>query len=74
MVRAKTGNLTTVAALAGMVYARNGQLLSFAFMADRLPSGEPGGRRIGHGAAGDRTGRLRLPVTAGEARAVRGGG
>jgi serine-type D-Ala-D-Ala carboxypeptidase/endopeptidase (penicillin-binding protein 4) len=37
VVRAKTGNLTTVAALAGIAYARDGQLLSFAVMADRLP-------------------------------------
>ena len=38
VVRAKTGNLSTVAALAGVVYASNGQLLGFAFMADRLPA------------------------------------
>ena len=37
VVRAKTGNLLTVASLAGVAYARNGQLLAFAFMADRLP-------------------------------------
>ena len=37
MVRAKTGNLTRVAALAGVAYASNGQLLGFAFMADRVP-------------------------------------
>jgi len=35
-VRAKTGNLSTVAALAGIAYARNGQLLAFAFMGDQL--------------------------------------
>jgi D-alanyl-D-alanine carboxypeptidase/D-alanyl-D-alanine-endopeptidase (penicillin-binding protein 4) len=40
-VRAKTGNLSTVAALAGTAYARNGQLLAFAVMADRL-SAAPG--------------------------------
>jgi serine-type D-Ala-D-Ala carboxypeptidase/endopeptidase (penicillin-binding protein 4) len=39
VVRAKTGNLTTVAALAGVVYAADGQLLSFAVMADHLRSG-----------------------------------
>ena len=39
VVRAKTGNLTTVVSLAGIAYARNGQLLAFAFMADRLPKG-----------------------------------
>ena len=38
LVRAKTGNLSTVAALAGVAYASNGQLLGFAFMADRLPA------------------------------------
>jgi D-alanyl-D-alanine carboxypeptidase/D-alanyl-D-alanine-endopeptidase (penicillin-binding protein 4) len=37
VVRAKTGNLLTVASLAGIAYARNGQLLAFAFMADKLP-------------------------------------
>jgi D-alanyl-D-alanine carboxypeptidase/D-alanyl-D-alanine-endopeptidase (penicillin-binding protein 4) len=39
VVRAKTGNLNTVAALAGTVYARNGQLLAFAVMADKVPAG-----------------------------------
>jgi D-alanyl-D-alanine carboxypeptidase/D-alanyl-D-alanine-endopeptidase (penicillin-binding protein 4) len=38
VVRAKTGNLDTVAALAGTVYARNGQLLAFAVMADKVPA------------------------------------
>ena len=37
MVRAKTGNLSTVAALAGTAYARDGQLLAFAIMADKIP-------------------------------------
>jgi len=37
LVRAKTGNLSTVAALAGIAYARNGQLFSFAIMADKIP-------------------------------------
>ncbi len=36
MVRAKTGNLSTVAALAGVAYARDGQLLAFAVMADQI--------------------------------------
>jgi len=39
VVRAKTGNLTTVAALAGIAYAANGQLLAFAVMADQLAQG-----------------------------------
>ena len=42
VVRAKTGNLSTVAALAGTAYARDGQLLAFAIMADKIPqSGLP---------------------------------
>jgi D-alanyl-D-alanine carboxypeptidase/D-alanyl-D-alanine-endopeptidase (penicillin-binding protein 4) len=36
VVRAKTGNLATVAALAGIAYARNGELLSFVVMADQV--------------------------------------
>lgn len=38
VVRAKTGNLSTVAALAGIAYARDGQLLAFAMMADKIPA------------------------------------
>jgi len=38
VVRAKTGNLSTVAALAGTVLARNGQVLAFAVMADKIPA------------------------------------
>jgi len=37
-VRAKTGNLGTVTALAGLVTDRNGTPLVFAFMADQIPS------------------------------------
>ncbi len=36
VVRAKTGNLQTVAALAGIAYDKDGQLLAFAVMADKL--------------------------------------
>lgn len=39
VVRAKTGNLDTVAALAGIAYAGNGELMAFAIMADQLKSG-----------------------------------
>jgi serine-type D-Ala-D-Ala carboxypeptidase/endopeptidase (penicillin-binding protein 4) len=48
VVRAKTGNLDTVAALAGTVYARDGQLLSFAAMADQLGTGglNPAGAQL----------------------------
>jgi serine-type D-Ala-D-Ala carboxypeptidase/endopeptidase (penicillin-binding protein 4) len=42
VVRAKTGNLDTVAALAGTAYARNGQLLAFAVMADKVPAASLG--------------------------------
>ena len=37
-VRAKTGNLGTVAALAGLVYDKSGSVLVFAFMANAVPS------------------------------------
>jgi serine-type D-Ala-D-Ala carboxypeptidase/endopeptidase (penicillin-binding protein 4) len=37
-VRAKTGNLGTVAALAGLAYDRSGSVLVFAIMADQVPS------------------------------------
>ena len=37
VVRAKTGNLSTAAALAGIAYARNGQQLAFAVMAGKIP-------------------------------------
>ncbi|HVT68419.1 MAG TPA: D-alanyl-D-alanine carboxypeptidase/D-alanyl-D-alanine-endopeptidase, partial [Trebonia sp.] len=37
VVRAKTGNLTTVATLAGLAYDRDGRLLLFAIMAPRVP-------------------------------------
>jgi serine-type D-Ala-D-Ala carboxypeptidase/endopeptidase (penicillin-binding protein 4) len=37
VVRAKTGNLGTVAALAGLAYDRAGQLLLFAIMAPQVP-------------------------------------
>jgi serine-type D-Ala-D-Ala carboxypeptidase/endopeptidase (penicillin-binding protein 4) len=38
LLRAKTGNLDTVVSLAGLVNDRDGSLLAFAFMADRLAS------------------------------------
>jgi D-alanyl-D-alanine carboxypeptidase/D-alanyl-D-alanine-endopeptidase (penicillin-binding protein 4) len=37
VVRAKTGNLTTVASLAGLAYDRDGSLLLFAIMAPQVP-------------------------------------
>jgi serine-type D-Ala-D-Ala carboxypeptidase/endopeptidase (penicillin-binding protein 4) len=38
VVRAKTGNLATVATLAGLVYDKSGDLLLFAIMAPQVPS------------------------------------
>ena len=38
VVRAKTGNLATVASLAGLVYDRSGGLLVFAIMAPKVPN------------------------------------
>jgi serine-type D-Ala-D-Ala carboxypeptidase/endopeptidase (penicillin-binding protein 4) len=40
VVRAKTGNLTTVATLAGLAYDKGGRLLLFAIMAPQIPSAE----------------------------------
>jgi D-alanyl-D-alanine carboxypeptidase/D-alanyl-D-alanine-endopeptidase (penicillin-binding protein 4) len=37
VVRAKTGNLNTVATLAGLAYDRSGRLLIFAIMAPKIP-------------------------------------
>jgi D-alanyl-D-alanine carboxypeptidase/D-alanyl-D-alanine-endopeptidase (penicillin-binding protein 4) len=37
MVRAKTGNLATVATLAGLAYDKDGRLLYFAIMAPEIP-------------------------------------
>jgi D-alanyl-D-alanine carboxypeptidase/D-alanyl-D-alanine-endopeptidase (penicillin-binding protein 4) len=40
VVRAKTGNLATVASLAGLVYDRSGELLVFAIMAPQVPGAD----------------------------------
>jgi serine-type D-Ala-D-Ala carboxypeptidase/endopeptidase (penicillin-binding protein 4) len=38
LIRAKTGNLSTVATLAGLVYDSSGRVLSFAFMTSGVPA------------------------------------
>lgn len=45
-VRAKTGNLGTVAALAGLVYDKDGKLLVFAIMADKVAQLDPAAAAI----------------------------
>jgi serine-type D-Ala-D-Ala carboxypeptidase/endopeptidase (penicillin-binding protein 4) len=44
VVRAKTGTLTAVSTLAGMVHDTSGRLLVFALLADRVPAGVPATR------------------------------
>jgi len=55
VVRAKTGNLATVATLAGLAYDRSGRLLLFAIMAPQVPGAEglkPAANAINAAAAG----------------------
>lgn len=40
-MRAKTGTLNGVTTLAGVTRTANGRLLTFAFMADRVPAHDP---------------------------------
>ncbi len=44
VVRAKTGTLTAVSTLAGIVHDTSGRLLVFALLADRVPAGVPATR------------------------------
>jgi D-alanyl-D-alanine carboxypeptidase/D-alanyl-D-alanine-endopeptidase (penicillin-binding protein 4) len=50
VVRAKTGNLSTVATLAGLVYDSSGQVLGFAFMTNGVPAAKLGQAAKGIGA------------------------
>jgi D-alanyl-D-alanine carboxypeptidase len=55
VVRAKTGNLATVATLAGLAYDRSGDLLLFAIMAPQVPGADqlkPAANAIDAAAAG----------------------
>ncbi len=66
MVRAKTGNLTKVASLAGIIDDASGQLLAFAFMADQIPKGSQLPAAAGGiDAMATTLAGLRLPLTAG---------
>lgn len=47
VLRAKTGNLETVATLAGLVEDRDGRLLAFAIMTDQIPSPAALGKAAG---------------------------
>jgi D-alanyl-D-alanine carboxypeptidase/D-alanyl-D-alanine-endopeptidase (penicillin-binding protein 4) len=50
VVRAKTGNLSTVATLAGLVYDSSGRVLGFAFMTNGVPAAKLGQAAKGIGA------------------------
>jgi D-alanyl-D-alanine carboxypeptidase/D-alanyl-D-alanine-endopeptidase (penicillin-binding protein 4) len=52
MVRAKTGNLTSVTTLAGVVYDKDGRMLAFAIMADQVASVDGAASAIDGAAAG----------------------
>jgi D-alanyl-D-alanine carboxypeptidase/D-alanyl-D-alanine-endopeptidase (penicillin-binding protein 4) len=53
LVRAKTGSLTGVSSIAGLVTDRDGRLLVFSMVADRVPSADPGPSRAALDAAVD---------------------
>jgi D-alanyl-D-alanine carboxypeptidase/D-alanyl-D-alanine-endopeptidase (penicillin-binding protein 4) len=55
MIRAKTGNLSSVTTLAGLVYDKDGTLLDFAFMADDVTDLDQAAQAI-DGAAQDLAG------------------
>ena len=60
VVRAKTGTLTGVSALAGLVHDRTGALLAFAIIADRAP--DTAGAEAALDNVAGRLAELRLPL------------
>ncbi len=61
LIRAKTGNLSRVATLAGLVYDASGRVLAFAFMTDQVRPANLGKAADRARSDGLRTRRLRVP-------------
>ena len=61
LVRAKTGNLSSVATLAGLVYDASGRVLAFAFMTDQVRPADLGKAAAGIDRMASALAGLRLP-------------